>query len=119
TSYERLRVDANGHINIANCFWYPGTFLKGSYVLVVQWYGTNTNECFGIAPDRTIWHTWTNAGGWQRFSSGLADDTDSAFILSRGTLLDGEEYYIRSVQVVRKRLRYLAKRLRLRLPERM
>jgi hypothetical protein len=54
-------VPANGRVN---CFGYYGTFRTGTYVMVVDWV-TSTQECFGIAPDRTIWHTWPGAGGWK------------------------------------------------------
>ncbi|WIX85640.1 hypothetical protein [Amycolatopsis sp. DG1A-15b] len=55
-------VPANGRVN---CFNYWGTFKQGTDVLVVDWATSSTNECFGIAPDRTIWHAWTGSGGWK------------------------------------------------------
>ena len=63
-------VPADGKVN---CFNYIGNFKTGTYVMVVDWL-TSTQECFGIAPDRTIWHTWPGAGGWKRMpGNGRAD----------------------------------------------
>ena len=63
-------VPANGKVN---CFNYIGNFKAGTYVMVVDW-ATSTQECFGIAPDRTIWHAWPGSGGWQRMpGNGRAD----------------------------------------------
>ena len=51
------------------CFGYEGTFKSGSGVLIAPW-----NECFGIAPDRTIWHAWPGSGGWREMPNhGHAD----------------------------------------------
>jgi hypothetical protein len=64
-------VPANGRVK---CYGYYGTFLVGSDVMVVNWVHTS-DECFGIATDRTIWHTWPNSGGWKKMGgNGLADD---------------------------------------------
>lgn len=66
-------VPANGRVS---CYGYYGTFLVGSDVIVVDWYTTNNNECFGIATDRTIWHAWQGSGGWKPLpGNGHADDT--------------------------------------------
>jgi hypothetical protein len=62
----------------ASCFGYTGTFKDGSYILYVDWEdaGTSTDECFGIAPGRTIWHAWPGSGGWKVMpNNGRADDT--------------------------------------------
>ena len=57
-----------------SCFGYYGTFLAGSRVVVVDWVHTS-DECFGIATDRTIWHAWVGSGGWQRMPGTFyADD---------------------------------------------
>ena len=57
-----------------SCYGYYGTFKAGSHVMVVDW-TTASDECFGIATDRTIWHTWPNANGWHRLpGDGHADD---------------------------------------------
>jgi len=53
-------VPANGRVS---CYGYYGTFKVGTEVMVVDW-ATSSDECFGIATDRTIWHTWPGSGGW-------------------------------------------------------
>lgn len=59
----------------ADCFGYTGTFRDGSQVLFVDWV-TDINECFGIAPNRTIWHTWPGAGHWFEMpGNGRGDNT--------------------------------------------
>lgn len=64
-------VPADGRVS---CFGYYGTFLGGSHVMVVDW-TTASDECFGIATDRTIWHTWPASGGWKRMGgNGHADE---------------------------------------------
>ncbi len=76
------------------CFGYEGTFKSGSGVLIAPW-----NECFGIAPDRTIWHAWRNSGGWHEMPNhGHADDTSDAWVDSAGrrvvkVLVNGHGYY--------------------------
>jgi hypothetical protein len=63
-------VPANGRVN---CYGYYGTFKTGTYVMVVDWV-TTSDECFGIAPDRTIWHAWPGSGGWRQMpGNGRAD----------------------------------------------
>jgi hypothetical protein len=59
-------VPANGRVS---CFGYYGTFKTGTYVMVVDW-ATASDECFGIATDRTIWHVWPNSGGWKPMPGG-------------------------------------------------
>ena len=56
--------------------WHTGNFKKGSHVLTVDWDRNGTiDECFGVAPNRTIWHDWATSGGWQQmYGGGLADD---------------------------------------------
>ncbi|MDX3190106.1 hypothetical protein PV458_16995 [Streptomyces sp. MN03-5084-2B] len=57
-----------------NCFNYVGTFKQDTGVWVVGWQGGSTYECFGIAPDRTIWHAWPGSGGWKPMpGNGRAD----------------------------------------------
>ena len=64
-------VPAGGQVS---CYGYYGTFKAGSHVMVVDW-TTASDECFGIATDRTIWHTWPGANGWHRLpGDGHADD---------------------------------------------
>jgi hypothetical protein len=66
----------------STCFGYTGTFKDGSIVLLVDWQ-TTRDECFGIAPNRTIWHTWAGSGGWvQMPGNGHADDTGTTFLES-------------------------------------
>jgi hypothetical protein len=50
-------------------------------VALVDWQGDgSTDECFGIAPGRTIWHAWRNSGAWKEMpNGGRADDTYSAY----------------------------------------
>jgi hypothetical protein len=57
--------------------WHWGTFKDYSYVMEADWDGDGaTDECFGIAPNRTIWHDWRTAGKWQPMpNDGHADDT--------------------------------------------
>lgn len=67
-------VPANGRVS---CYGYYGTFKAGTYVMVVDWV-TSSDECFGIATDRTIWHTWPGSGGWKRMpGNGHADFINS------------------------------------------
>ena len=76
-TYLPRPLDRNNHVT---CFGKEGTFLKDSKVIAVQWYGGATNECFGIGPDRTIWHIWEDSGEWRRMpNGGRADDTIRAF----------------------------------------
>jgi hypothetical protein len=76
-TYQSFPLKPNNHFT---CFGYEGTFLKDSRVMTVQWYGGATNECFGIAPDRSIWHVWEGSGGWKPMpNGGLADNTIRAF----------------------------------------
>jgi hypothetical protein len=54
--------------------WHRGVFRDGTHVMRVDWDGGGVDECFGIAPDRTIWHDWATSGGWQILRrDGLAD----------------------------------------------
>ncbi|MFE2756692.1 hypothetical protein ACFXGA_32325 [Actinosynnema sp. NPDC059335] len=67
------------------CFGYTGTFRDGSSVVYVDWITTG-DECFGIAPDRTIWHAWPGSGGWQMMpGNGRADDTRDHFYENTST----------------------------------
>jgi hypothetical protein len=59
-------VPANGRVS---CWGYYGTFKTGTHVMVVDWQ-TSSDECFGIATDRTIWHAWPNSNGWHRMPGG-------------------------------------------------
>ncbi|MFJ2581819.1 hypothetical protein [Kitasatospora aureofaciens] len=63
------RVTAWGYTGYYKC----GTDLRAGYI---DWDNDGTvDEVFVIAPDRTIWHTWAAAGGWQQMpGNGHADD---------------------------------------------
>ena len=56
--------------------WTIGDFKAGSDVLAIDWDRNGTvDECFGIAPDRSIWHEWASSNGWVRMpGGGLADN---------------------------------------------
>jgi hypothetical protein len=58
-----------------NCFGYIGNFKSDTRMEYADWNADGeTDECFGIAPDRTIWHAWQNSGGWWEMpNGGLAD----------------------------------------------
>ncbi len=58
------------------CFGYTGTFKSGTHILRVDWQlDGSIDECFGVAPNRTIWHAWRNSGAWREMPNhGLADD---------------------------------------------
>lgn len=58
----------------AECFGYTGTFRDGTIMYIRHW-PSGGDECFGIAPDRTIWHAWPNSGGWKEMpGNGRADE---------------------------------------------
>ncbi|UIX28558.1 hypothetical protein [Streptomyces sp. GQFP] len=47
----------------ATCFGYTGEFNETGARFVDWIYGPD--ECFGVAPSGSIWHTWAGAGGWK------------------------------------------------------
>lgn len=47
-----------------SCFGYTGTFNEYGYTPMDWIYGPD--ECFGVAPSGTIWHTWSGAGAWKQ-----------------------------------------------------
>ncbi|MGW2957308.1 hypothetical protein ACWDGI_02310 [Streptomyces sp. NPDC001220] len=47
----------------ATCFGYTGNLNEYGADFVDWQYGPD--ECFGVAPSGTIWHTWSGAGGWK------------------------------------------------------
>ncbi|GAB1645224.1 hypothetical protein [Krasilnikovia sp. MM14-A1259] len=69
-----------------SCFGYVGTFKGGSSIRSADWNKDGrTDECFGIAPGRTIWHAWPNSGGWKQMpNNGRADEVVTSFKNSRG-----------------------------------
>jgi hypothetical protein len=72
------------------CFGFTGTFKTGTTVQHADWnWDDKTDECFGIAPDRTIWHAYRTSGGWLKMPhNSRADDTLDT------VNTDGETYYI-------------------------
>ena len=63
------RVTAVPSTGKVTCYGYTGTFRAGTNVVVVNWLSTS-DECFGIATDRTIWHAWPDSGGWHKMPGG-------------------------------------------------
>ncbi|MEU6389477.1 hypothetical protein [Streptomyces sp. NPDC046939] len=55
---------------------FQGYYKCGTQVSKVDWNRDGrTDEVFVIAPNRTIWHVWKNAGGWKVMpGNGRADD---------------------------------------------
>jgi hypothetical protein len=48
-----------------------GSFRRNTHFLVVDWNNDRrVDECFGIAPDRSIWHIWNGSGGWRTMPNG-------------------------------------------------
>ena len=70
----------------ANCFNRVGNFRGGTQILVVDWDANgSSDECFGIAPNRAIYHAWPRSDGWDPMpNNGRADDTVGADITSGG-----------------------------------
>jgi hypothetical protein len=64
------------------CFGWVGDFKGNSRVMLVDWNKDNRwDECFGIAPNRAIYHAWPNSVGWDPMpNGGAADDVASAFL---------------------------------------
>jgi hypothetical protein len=83
-----------------SCFGVQGTFKSGTTVSHANFNGGATDLCFGIAPDRTIWHIVPGWSSWQQRGNGLADATfgDSATAW-RQSVYYGGLYYGRSVVV--------------------
>ncbi|SBT51084.1 hypothetical protein [Micromonospora auratinigra] len=54
---------------------YVGTFKCGSSVMQVDWSGSGRYEYFGVAPDRSIWHSWSSSHGFVRMPNGGRADT--------------------------------------------
>jgi hypothetical protein len=59
------------------CFGREGVIKGDSKVLIVDWNKDGRDdECFGIAPNRAIYHAWPSSVGWDPMpNNGLADDT--------------------------------------------
>jgi hypothetical protein len=75
-SSSQVRVPANGQVS---CFGFPpGTFIPGTDVQRPNWDGVGGfDECYGIAPGRTIWHAWPGHDWVQmpHHNQGRADNT--------------------------------------------
>lgn len=67
--------DINTRSHTDSCFDYSGTFKDGSPVIAIDWdKNGSSDECFGITPNRTIWHAWPGSGGWREMpNNGRAD----------------------------------------------
>ncbi|MGM9336652.1 hypothetical protein [Streptomyces murinus] len=50
------------------CFGYTGNFNSYGANYVDWQYGPD--ECFGVAPSGTMWHTWSGAGDWKEMPGG-------------------------------------------------
>ncbi|MEV4314934.1 hypothetical protein [Actinocrispum sp. NPDC049592] len=70
-----LRITPVPDSGRVSCYGYYGTFKPGTDVIVVDWV-SSSDECFAIAPNLTIWHTWPGSGGWHQMGgNGHADNT--------------------------------------------
>jgi hypothetical protein len=84
-------VPAGGKVN---CYGYIGTFKAGTEVMVVDW-ATSSDECFGIAPNRTIWHAWPGSGGWKLMpGNGRADFVYPAIVENLTTGYRGVSVFV-------------------------
>lgn len=62
-----------------SCFGYAGTFLAGSKRVKVDWNRDGkVDECFGIAPNRHIYHAWPGHPWVEMPHNGRADDVAAA-----------------------------------------
>lgn len=73
------RFDARPIVNgtfTYQCFGREGIFKGDSNILIVDWdRDGRDDECFGIAPNRVIYHAWENSVGWDPMpNNGRADD---------------------------------------------
>jgi hypothetical protein len=80
--YAYIFHPANATTWTTECWGREGTFKGDADVMVVDWNGDNRwDECFGIAPNRAIYHAWPNSVGWDPMpNGGLADEVFSAFL---------------------------------------
>ena len=66
------------------CFSKLGNFRGGTTIIIHTWPG-NVRECFGIAPNRAIYHIWKNSSTWVEMpNGGRADDMVAAQLTSDG-----------------------------------
>jgi hypothetical protein len=58
------------------CFGYTGTFIAHTRITKADWNDDgNPDECFGIAPNRHIYHSWPGHPWVEMPNNGLADNT--------------------------------------------
>lgn len=64
------------------CFGREGSFRAGTSVVKVDWESNRQyDECFGIAPDRQIYHAWRSSAGWDPMpNNGRADKAEIPFL---------------------------------------
>ena len=60
----------------ATCFGHTGVFRDNTRIAVAYWDGDlYYDECFGISPDRRIYHVWRASPGWVEMpNNGRADN---------------------------------------------
>ena len=57
------------------CFGYTGNFKGGSHISRPDWTGDGkVDECFGVAPNRKIYHAWSGHSWVEMPNNGRADD---------------------------------------------
>ena len=65
-----------------SCFGHKGTFADSSVVMKIDW-SYDVPECYGVAPNGTIWHIWQGASKWYEMpGNGLA--TNMANLIDHG-----------------------------------
>jgi hypothetical protein len=63
----------------ANIYW--GHFKPGTTFFQVGWVNSGVDECFGVAPDRSIWHIWRGVNGWYEMpGNGRGDNMNKVSI---------------------------------------
>jgi hypothetical protein len=74
-------------MNTTNCFGNVGVFRAGTRILGADWLLTgDIYECFGIAPNRAIYHAWPRSVGWDPMPhNGRADDMTDLLLGASGT----------------------------------
>jgi lysophospholipase L1-like esterase len=81
-----------------NCFGFTGWFKLGSHVEQADWDGDGLpNECFGIAPDRRIYHAWPGHRWVEMPNGGRADDVDSSYVESTASRRRGVRVVVSDV----------------------
>jgi hypothetical protein len=63
----------------ANTYW--GRLKPGTTFFQVGWDSSAVTECFGVAPDRSIWHIWRGTSGWYEMpGNGRGDNMNKVSI---------------------------------------